>query len=411
MTTRANGGPVDPNRLRIHFYVSSSHKAGTYFRFHNLAVGLTQLGHRVTVYASDVDRRSLIRTEIRDGVPYVIRPEHWLNRLCWLSSDPITVIRRWASRCPPCDVAHLFQPFPSAAAPWLRASTRVRFYDWDDLWSGGLMSGPVSHWREHWPRLLVRFLEHKLPRWAEHVTVVGSFLADMAWERAARAVTVIHNGSWSAPFPDRLTARVRLRLRADALYAGFMGRTWAELPWCFDAVAAYLGRFPALRLVLCGPPESAVLGLPELVRERVDYLGQLAPESTRDFAAALDIGLLPQDENPFNRSRFPIKFSEHLATGVPLLCSTVGECGLLVPRFSWALPAGTTRAEWVNAFGLALDRVSRGDVPAFDPHLFREHLSWDGLSRTLAKAYRVALTGCPPAYASNRPLSLRGEGI
>ena len=155
MTTRANGGPVDPNRLRIHFYVSSSHKAGTYFRFHNLAVGLTQLGHRVTVYASDVDRRSLIRTEIRDGVPYVIRPEHWLNRLCWLSSDPITVIRRWASRCPPCDVAHLFQPFPRAAAPWLRASTRVRFYDWDDLWSGGLMSGPVSHWREHWPRLLV----------------------------------------------------------------------------------------------------------------------------------------------------------------------------------------------------------------------------------------------------------------
>ena len=113
------------------------------------------------------------------------------------------------------------------------------------------------------------------------MTVVGSFLADMAWERAARAVTVIHNGSWSAPFPDRLTARVRLRLRADALYAGFMGRTWAELPWCFDAVAAYLGRFPALRLVLCGPPESAVLGLPELVRERVDYLGQLAPESTR----------------------------------------------------------------------------------------------------------------------------------
>ena len=111
MTTRANGGPVDPNRLRIHFYVSSSHKAGTYFRFHNLAVGLTQLGHRVTVYASDVDRRSLIRTEIRDGVPYVIRPEHWLNRLCWLSSDPITVIRRWASRCPPCDVAHLSSRF------------------------------------------------------------------------------------------------------------------------------------------------------------------------------------------------------------------------------------------------------------------------------------------------------------
>ena len=108
-------------------------------------------------------------------------------------------------------------------------------------------------------------------------------------------------------------------------------------------MAAHLDKFPALRLVLCGPPESAVLGLPETVRERVDYLGQLTPEATRDFVAALDIGLLPLDDNPFNQSRFPIKFSEHLATGVPLLCSMIGECRRLVPRFAWAVPAGTTR--------------------------------------------------------------------
>lgn len=138
----------------------------------------------------------------------------------------------------------------------------------------------------------------------------------------------------------------------------------------------------------------------------MDYLGQLAPEVTRDFAAALDIALLPMDDNPFNQSRFPIKFSEHLATAVPLLCSMVGECGLLVPRFPWALPAGTTRTEWVNAFGVALDRVSRGNAPAFDPHLLREHLSWEGLSHTLAQTYRAALACRLPTYASNRPLAV-----
>ena len=117
MTTRVNGGQSDPDRLRIHFYVNSCHRAGTYFRFHNLAVGLTQLGHRVTVYAGDLNCSSKKRLEIRDGVPYVIRPEHWLNRLCWFGFDPVTVMKRWTSRCPLCDVAHLFQPFRSRGCP------------------------------------------------------------------------------------------------------------------------------------------------------------------------------------------------------------------------------------------------------------------------------------------------------
>ncbi len=406
MTTRATGGPADPDRLRIHFHVNYSHPGGTYFRFHNLAVGLTQLGHQVTVYACDFDRASLNRTEIRDGVPYVIRPEHWLTRLCWHACDPVTVIRRWASRCPPCDVAHLFQPFPGAAAPWLRATTRVRFYDWDDLWSGGLMSGPVARWREHWPRMLVRFMERRLPRWADHVTAISRVLADLAWDRGARAVSVLHSGSWPADTPDKAATRARLGLRTDALYDGFMGRTTAELPWCFDALAKSVDRYPQLRLALCGMPASELDGLPPAIHGRIDYLGQLTPAAAKDFAACMDLALLPMKEDKFNLSRLPQKFGDYVAAGVPLLCSTVGECGLLVPRFPWVLPAGTTQAEWIKEFGAALDRVARGDVPEFDPHLFQAHLSWEGLSQTLAQTYRAALAGRPPTYASNRSLTV-----
>ena len=65
-------------------------------------------------------------------------------------------------------------------------------------------------------------------------------------------------------------------------------------------------------------------------------------------------------ENKFNLSRLPQKFGDYVGAGVPLLCSTVGECSLLVPRFPWVLPAGKTQTEWVNAFGVALDRGVAG---------------------------------------------------
>ncbi|HET6576054.1 MAG TPA: glycosyltransferase [Fimbriiglobus sp.] len=384
-------GPDDGRPLRVHFYASLAHPQGTYFRFHNLAVGLTRLGHRVTVYAADHNFRSHSRWETRDGVRYHVLAESQFVRLFGHNCDLLTVLRRAARQSPACDVAHLFQPFPSAAAAWLRADARVRFYDWDDLWTGGLMRGPVHRWRDLWPRWCVRYLEPRLPRWADRVTVVGGFLADRARQAGARDVSVIYNGVWPVAYLDRVEARRQLGLQSGALYAGFMGRTADELPWCFDALAENRDRHPALRLAVCGAPEQLLQDLPPAVRERVDYLGQLTPEQTRAFAAALDLGLLPLADNPFNLSRFPIKFSEHLATGVPLLCSTVGETGRLAPLFPWAIPAGTTRAEWVRAFGEAVERVARGDAPRADTRLFGEHLSWDGLSRRLADSYRSAL--------------------
>ena len=238
------------------------------------------------------------------------------------------------------------------------------------------------------------------------MTAISRALAELALERGARSVSLLHSGSWPSGAFDKNEIRARLGLRADAFYSGFMGRTTAELPWCYDALARSLGRYPKLRLAMCGMPASELNGISSTLRGRIDYLGQLTPAAARDFAACLDLALLPMEENTFNLSRLPQKFGDYVASGVPLLCSTVGECGLLIPRFPWVFPAGTTRAEWAGAFDVALDRVSRGDVPAFDPHLFREHLSWEGLSYALAQTYHTALAGRPATSVPNNPLTV-----
>ncbi|MBA4018965.1 MAG: hypothetical protein C0483_17490 [Pirellula sp.] len=381
-----------PQSLNIHYFANFCHEAGTYFRFHNLAAGLVKHGHRVTVFTCDFfDKGWKTRTELRNGVTYVIQPQHFLAIYLFNACDPVTVSRRLLSKTPSCDIAHLFQPFPGAALPWLRAPCRARFYDWDDLWIGGLMSGPVDRWRDYWPRTCVGYLEQRLPRWADHVTAISRYLAALARERGARAVSVVNSGSWPLEASDKLATRRELGLQSDAFYVGFMGRTTAELPWCVSALAANAESMPKLRLALCGMPTSDLNDIPEHLRSRIDYLGQLTPTQAQAFSSCLDLALLPMQASNFNQSRLPQKFADYLATGVPLLCSAVGECAELIPKFPWVRPAGATQQEWEQSFTSAIDHVRRNAVPKFDRELFERNMSWVGLSKTLAQIYLQVL--------------------
>jgi glycosyltransferase involved in cell wall biosynthesis len=389
--TTANGSTGAGRSLSIQFFVNFVNEFGTYFRFHNLAVGLTRLGHRVTVFGGDHDSSSRSRKEVRQGVQYHILPEWATRKVFGASCDLPTIVRRFARSYPACDIAHLFQAFPSATAAWARSRARVRFSDWDDLWVNGLFPARIRHWREACPIWATRFLEPRLPRWAGNVTTVSEFLADRARQAKARNISVIHNGYWPEPYPDRTSARRQLGLQENALYVGFMGRTAEELPWCFEALAQNQDRYPGLRLAICGAWRGHLQNMPSSIEQRVDYLGQISPQQTRVFAAALDLGLLPLADTQFNQSRFPIKFCEHIATGVPMLCSTVGECGRLVDEFGWAIPAGKNQFTWLRAFQDTIAGIDRGNLPAVNLDEFQNHMSWDGLSGQLAQTYHAAL--------------------
>jgi hypothetical protein len=380
---------ADPRPLDIHFYVSLVHEQGTYFRFHNLARGLRELGHSVNVYGVDTQANAMKRSEDREGVHYHILPESWKVSLFSAGSHPMTALRRAMRRAPRCDVAHLFQPFLGAAIEWRLANSPVKVFDWDDRWTGGLFGPRPTSFRDRWPRAWVRHLENTLPAVADHVTVVSDYLGAMARDRKAKGISIVENGFWPAPYPDRLAARRRLGLRDDAIYVGFMGRTTRELAWCFEEVERLSQRFPSLRMAVCGVANSELsIGSSDLA-SRLDNLGQLSHSAARDFAAAIDLGLLPLENTDFNQSRFPIKFCEHLATGNFLLCSEIGEVGRLVRDFSWAIAAGTTRTDWRQAFELTIERLASGVRPTPELKRFAERMSWLTLSRRMEGIYRA----------------------
>lgn len=377
--------------LAIHFYTCFVHEQGTYFRFHNLARGLQALGQQVTVFACDQDRHARSRTEDRDGVEYQILPVLPTVRLFDAATDPFSAVRNAARRRPPCDIAHLFQPFPTAALAWRRAQARAHFWDWDDLWTHETGRPKLRPLRRHWPRAAVKRLERSLPRRADHVTVIDHFLGDLATDRGARRVSLLYNPSPPMTLDGKQEVRHRLGLDPSALYVGFMGFTIAEMEWCLAAVAENMVRFPSLRFAVCGPERAALGDLPPGVEARVDALGRLSQSASREFAAALDLALLPLEDNLFNRSRFPVKFSEYLMAGASVLCSEVGECARLIPDMPWVFGAGRTREQWLAAFPDALVSVQQGMATAVNSRAVKGMFSEHNVCCGLLSAYRAEL--------------------
>ncbi len=375
------------NPLRIHFFVSSVRESGTFFRFHNLASGLTRLGQNVTVFGCDVNSPSGNRTEIRHGVRYEIVAGSMKSSIFSQGNHPLTAIRRRSRQYPACDIKHLFQPFWSAAAPWRKNRARLSFYDWDDQWIGGFLNSPVSSWREIWPRFMTKKLESSLPELADHTTVVSHHLERLAMESGARRSSIIHNGFNRPPFVNQADARTELGLDSTAIYVGFMGRAHGELEWCFSGVDKVFGQVPNLRFAICGESKQCLEGLPQSLLERVDYLGQLTPAECRLFAASLDLGLVPLNDTTFNQSRFPIKFFEHLSTGVPVLCSEVGEIGRLATVIPGVFLAGSSRDAWISGFQDAVRAVAAGNAQAVDVDAIEKTHSWDSLSLQLLQTY------------------------
>lgn len=248
------------------------------------------------------------------------------------------------------------------------------------------MNGKSKLFRDWWIKSWVNYLEHRLPKRSNHVTTCSQFLARLATERRAPGVSVIPNGFWPYTIPDKKAARESLGLDPQAIYVGFMGQTINELSWCFEALNRNL-RQENVRLALCGPTAESLKGVSEKILKRVDYLGSLPPLKTRQFAAAIDLGLLPLEDNQFNQSRFPIKYAEYMAAGTPVLCSDVGECAQLSHDLPWIIKAGKTKAAWLDSFEEAIGLLASGRMARVDVCAMKQFLSWESISKSLLNVY------------------------
>src|SRR4051794_29126250 len=124
--------------MDILFLTVGTAQTGTYFRSHNLARALEKRKHKVTVITSSADSQERERELLQDGIKYRVIPGNQGQRWFGWTNRPLTAIRRAVTDYPHFDVVHMFQPFLTTYSAWRsRFPKSQRWFDWDDLWSGG----------------------------------------------------------------------------------------------------------------------------------------------------------------------------------------------------------------------------------------------------------------------------------
>jgi glycosyltransferase involved in cell wall biosynthesis len=375
--------------LRIAFFVQYSHKAGTYFRWHNLAIALQNSGHIVDVYAGDFNYKAKARVEVREGVRYFITPSFFTSRFFPNPSDLFTGIKRlFFLPKDNYDVYHLFQPFLQAFIPWYYLKKRRRalfFYDWDDLWVGGLIVNPKSL-KDKYVCTIVKFLEQKLPILADGSTVCSSYLCERA---AALKTEIIFNGFWPKEFISKSLLRKKWSLEGIIFYLAYIGKTAGELNWIQEAFERLPNNLN-VGLILCGPDETIVKSSNLLNDFRVKYFGTVSPSEANELAMASDLGLIPLEDSEFNQSRFPIKFFDFLSVGTPVYYSPVGDISKIGAKIEYAIEGPKEKKDWVNYMETAVKRTR--DFPEGNGTVLNqlESYTWTSLAGALVNFYKSA---------------------
>ncbi|GFK94682.1 hypothetical protein NNJEOMEG_02529 [Fundidesulfovibrio magnetotacticus] len=375
---------------------------GTYFRCLHLARGLTRRGHKVTLLCASKEDTLKVRRRTEGGLTTIFWPKkrlggfHTLHTLRMVLNTAYVLGMRQ-------QILHAFafplHPIgvPALAAACARRDVRL-VLDHDDLWKGGFANqhpGPYQR--------VVGWFNDRLPAYARQCTAASALLMESF--RAAgvpgERIHDIPNCPTMAPSPlSRDEARRRLGLPEGSPLALSMGHTYTEsLFLMLDAYERARAQTPGLKLAFLGKmhiPESFEKRL-EAYLERAGgdilRLGEKPPSEVPAYMAASDALLLPMDDDPIEKARFPIRFGDYLSSGVPIVSNAVGEIERYLRDYQcgYAAPAKDSDAFGDQIVRSLTDIGGREAVRANARGLVETTLNWDAVAAKLEGVYEKAL--------------------
>jgi glycosyltransferase involved in cell wall biosynthesis len=383
--------------VKILMLVFNQANQGTYWRAYHLGRYLARKGHSLTLMATARQGRSGMRVSRQQGITLVQSPDlfsgalrsgwdpwNTLNRINWLRSQSF-------------DLIHAFESRPTVIFPALSLKKRLKIplvLDWADWFGRG---GSV----EERPNPLVRaalrpvetyFEEHYRTR-AEGTTVICSLLREKALQLgvSAGSVLLLPNGADTDRFSQMeiSTARKAMNIDPEARVIGYVGtifkRDAALMAVAFDRVSE---KFENLRLIIAG---YCPFDLRPLVQrpESVIQTGYLDDRDLNATLAASDLFWLPLSDSNANRGRFPLKFTDYLASGRPIVATQVGDvAGIMAEE-----RVGLTSTPEAEAFAqqtmrLLDDPGLRKELGLGARHLAETRFNWDTITERLLAFYR-----------------------
>ena len=232
------------------------------------------------------------------------------------------------------------------------------FYGTDDYVAGAELMGLSARYQL---RQEIRIVSQ-----ADVVAAVSPQLAER-WAGFGASPVVIPNGCWAIKAGERVVLPKPKDLTHPVV--GLIGQLSdrIDLP-VLNAIAD-----AGLSLLIVGPLDprwEQQQRFKELVNKpHVYYTGPVPAEALPSYLAAIDIGITPYRDTPFNRASFPLKTLEYLGAGIPVVSADI-------PAARW-LRADLTRGEqarWADRimvlasdgadFVSAIRRIAASDSPS-----------------------------------------------
>ncbi len=375
---------------------------GTYWRAYHLARHLVQRGHQVSLIATSRHLRFGVRSYAQDQLTLVEAPDlfqgslrsgwdpwNTWNRIHWLDDRPF-------------DIVHAFEGRPTVIYPARYAARRQNaplVMDWCDWFGKG---GSVEERPNPVVRAILRpvetyFEEHFRPL-ADGNTVICSTLQEKAVGLGVPAsnLLLLPNGADTERFRplSRQEARSQTGLPADAFVIGYVGTIFGRdaqlLAQAFDLIS---GRLPQARLLIAG---YCPLDIAAMVQQpqRVIQTGYLSEEKLNQTLSSSDIFWLPLSDSNANRGRFPLKLTDYLAVGRPVIATAVGD----IPKIFGDKPIGMLSNP--SAASIADQTMQlyarpelRSEMGQNARHLAETKYYWGHLSERLESFYTQILQG------------------
>jgi teichuronic acid biosynthesis glycosyltransferase TuaH len=181
------------------------------------------------------------------------------------------------------------------------------FYGTDDYVAGAELMGLSARYQLR--------QETRVVGRADVVAAVSPQLAQR-WAGFGASPVVIPNGCW----PNRAGQPAALHQPKDLPrpVVGLIGQLSDRIDLSVLTAVADAG----FSLLIVGPldPQWERQRFKELItRPNVHYTGEVPAEAVATYLAAIDVGITPYRDTPFNRASFPLKTLEYLGAGVPVV--------------------------------------------------------------------------------------------
>jgi|GEM_PF-2554612 len=377
--------------MKILFTTFNQEGKGSFLRALALAKELAKLGHQLTVLCAS--SQNTFEDKSIDDVRLICFP--WGKRfLHGYNLSEVRARKRWLGK-QRFDLVHAFDMRPSCAQPAFQAKRHgaLMLSDWADLFGKG---GSVEERSNPVARSILRpiesYNERALRKKGVGVTCICSHLYNLAKKLSFsdEQILLLHNGFNQTinPRKNKLEARQYFGLSPDLPIAGSLGAFFSKDFQLLTSAIEYCQSQQNISFVHIGQGNAM------LQNANIIKTGRLSDTELSLALQACDILLLPMADLPANHGRFPLKFSEYISAGRPVLATRIGDVPDFIEKYQCGYVTAPNPEDFAKTLLEAFEKPA--DIEKYGQNALslsqEESFTWQSRAKQLNAFYETLLT-------------------